>query len=222
MTPDADDAPASASDDDDTARTSLLAALREALRDKLLVAWLFGTTLCDLLDEILVVFASLHLRVELRASPLWQSAVVVALVIGGALGLVACDVLLRRWSERVVLVISAIGTVVCYVPWLLAPTPLVSALLMLPVGACAAPLYPLAAAQAYARQPEASGAVLAVGHLFTPVALALPFLVGLVADHAGTATALALLVAQPLGLVVLVAATRARQRGDVTGRTGAG
>jgi hypothetical protein len=79
---------------------------------------------------------------------------------------------------------------------------------MLPVGACAAPLYPLAAAQAYARAPNASGAVLAAGHLFTPLALALPFLVGSVADHAGTSAALALLAAQPLGLVVLVAVTR--------------
>jgi MFS family permease len=189
---------------------SIFAALRDALRDRMLIAWLFGTTLCDLLDEILVVFASIHLRVDLHASALWQSAAVAALVIGGALGLVACDWLLRLRSERWVLVASAIGTAIAYVPWLAAPTPLVSTLLMLPVGACAAPLYPLAAAQAYARQPEASGAVLAAGHLFTPIALALPFLVGSVADHAGTTAALALLVAQPLGLVVLVAATRHR------------
>ena len=50
--------------------------------------------------------------------------------------------------------------------------------------------------------------MLAAGHLFTPLSLALPVLVGSVADHAGTTAALALLVAQPLGLVVLVAATR--------------
>ena len=187
---------------------SIWTALREVLRDRVLIAWLFGTTLCDLLDEILVVFASIHLRVDLQASPLWQSAAVAALVIGGALGLVACDRLLKSRSERWVLVASAIGTAVAYVPWLAAPTPLVSTLLMLVVGACAAPLYPLAAAQAYGRQPEASGAVLAAGHLFTPLGLALPFLVGSVADHAGTTAALALLVAQPLGLVVLVAATR--------------
>ncbi|HEX5060449.1 MAG TPA: hypothetical protein VFV99_13870 [Kofleriaceae bacterium] len=103
---------------------------------------------------------------------------------------------------------SAIGCAVSYVPWLAAPTPLLSMLLMVPVGACVAPLYPLAAAQAYARQPDASGAVLAAGHLFTPLALALPFLVGTVADHAGTLAALVLLLLQPLGLVVLVGTTR--------------
>jgi MFS family permease len=204
--------PAADDSSSDEPRQSLWSALRDALRDRVLIAWLFGTTLCDLLDEILVVFAVIHLRTELDAGPLWQSAAVASLVIGGALGLVACDRLLRVRSERWVLVASAIGTAVSYVPWLLAPTPLASTLLMLPVGACAAPLYPLAAAQAYARRPEASGSVLAAGHLFTPIGLALPFLVGAVADYAGTSAALALLVLQPLGLVVLVAATRVTRR----------
>lgn len=203
----ADEEPARQADDP---RASIWSALREVLRDRLLVAWLFGTMLCDLLDEILVVFASIHLRLDLHASALWQSAAVAALVIGGALGLYACDWFLRARSERWVLVASGIGTAITYVPWLAAPTPLVSTLLMLPIGACAAPLYPLAAAQAYARQPNASGAVLAAGHLFTPVGLALPFVVGLIADHAGTTAALAVLVVQPLGLIVLVAATRLR------------
>jgi MFS family permease len=189
---------------------SIFAALRVALRDRVLIAWLFGMTLCDLLDEILVVFASIHLRVELHASPQWQSAAVAALVVGGALGLVACDWLLRARSERWVLIASAAGTAITYIPWLAAPSPLLSTLLMLPVGAFAAPLYPLAAAQAYARKPEASGAVLAASHLFTPIGLALPVLVGSVADHAGTLAALALLAVQPLGLIVLVVATRVR------------
>jgi hypothetical protein len=129
-------------------------------------------------------------------------------VIGGAVGLVACDRLLTFRSERWVLVASALGCAASYVVWLTATTPWLATALMLPVGACAAPLYPLAAAQAYARKPEASGAVLAAGHLFTPLGLALPFLVGTVADHAGTSVALALLALQPLGLVVLTAATR--------------
>lgn len=202
--------PAPEPDGDDGGKLGIWAALREALRDRVLVAWLFGETLCDLLDEILVVFASIHLRVELGAGVVWQSAAVVAVVLGGALGLVACDWLLRKRSERTVLVATALATIACYVPWLLAPTPLVSTLLLFPLGACIAPLYPLTAAQAYARRPNASGSVLAAGQMFTPIALALPFLIGAVADHAGTYVALALLVVQPLGLLVLVAATRVR------------
>ena len=193
---------------DDEPSVPLIAALRDALRDRVLVAWLFGTALCDLLDEILVVFASIHLRTELHASPLWHNAAVAALMIGGAVGLVVTDRLLKMRSERWVLMACAVGTVVSYVVWLAVPSLAVSTAVLGLVGACASPLYPLTAAQAYARRPEASGSVLAAGNLFAPLGLMLPFLVGSVADYAGTTVALLLLVAQPLGLIVLLLGTR--------------
>jgi hypothetical protein len=90
-----------------------------------------------------------------------------------------------------------------YAAWLAAPSLWWSAILIVPVGATSATLYPLAAARAYARCPGRSGVVLAGGHLFTPVGLALPWLLGMVADRAGTMVALALLIAQPLGLAAL-------------------
>ena len=46
--------------------------------------------------------------------------------------------------------------------------------------------------------------VLAASHLFTPLGLALPWLVGALADAAGTTAALAVLAIQPLGLLLLV------------------
>jgi fucose permease len=189
-------------------RPPLFARVREALRDRVLVAWLFGKELCGLLDEIFVVFASLHVRLELHASALWQSAIVAAFMIGDAIGLVALDRLLRSRSERGLLAVASLGCIVVYVAWLAAPTPLVALVLAVPVGVFVAPLYPLAAAQAYACRPEASGSVLAAGHVFTPLSLALPWLLGLVADRAGTIVALACLLVQPVGLAALVAATR--------------
>jgi fucose permease len=131
-------------------------------------------------------------------------------MIGDVIGLVAIDRLLRTRSERELLVACSIGCIASYVPWLLAPTPLAATLLAAPVGVFAAPLYPLVAAQAYAARPGASGSVLAASHLFTPLGLALPWLLGEVADAWGTLAALALLVLQPLGLVLLVGATRSR------------
>jgi len=190
---------------------SLLAALRDALGDRTLLFWLFGTALCDLLDEILVVFASLHVRDDLGAGTTWQSVTIGAFVLGGAAGLFALDRLLKYRSERWLLVAAGLACAVCYTAWLFAPTVWLCAALMVPVGATAAPLYPLAAAQAYARRPGRSGSVLAASHLFTPLGLALPWLLGAVADRAGIPVALALLVAQPLGLVVLVTAGRNRR-----------
>jgi hypothetical protein len=52
--------------------------------------------------------------------------------------------------------------------------------------------------------------VLAASHLFTPLGLALPFLIGVVADRAGMPVALALLLVQPLGLALLAAVSRRR------------
>jgi len=190
---------------------------RDAIRDRQLVVWLAATALCDLLDEILIVFASLHVRGALGGSPLAQTATVVSFMAGGALGLVALDKLLANRDERRVLFAAAIACALAYAAWLGVPSawpgaasgpasgaaPWLAAALMLPVGAFAAPLYPLTAAQAYAQRPDSPGAVLAASHLFTPVGLALPFVIGLVADHAGTHVALALLVIQPLGLACL-------------------
>ena len=202
------DAPVTVDEDEQPA--PLLAALRDALTDRTLVLWLFGTALCDMLDEILVVFASLHLRNDLGAGTTMQSITIGAFVAGGAAGLVVLDRLLKHRSERWLLVAAGSACAVAYALWLAAPTAWLAAVLIVPVGATAAPLYPLAAAQAYARRPGRSGSVLAASHLFTPLGLALPWLVGVVADHAGLTVALALLVVQPLGLVAL--ATRERNR----------
>ncbi|MFN0252951.1 MAG: hypothetical protein ACKV2T_39115 [Kofleriaceae bacterium] len=76
------------------------------------------------------------------------------------------------------------------------------------VGMFSATLYPLAAAQAFARRPGASGSVLAAQSLFSPMGLAMPFVIGVVADQAGTYVALIVLIVQPLGLVALAVGAR--------------
>ncbi len=182
----------------------LLATLKDALKDRVLMAWLFGVALCDLLDEILVVFATIHVRDQLGGGIEWQSAMILAMTIGGGVGLVVLERLLATRSERSMLLVCASACAVAFVAWILAPALWLSVALMAVVGMFAAPLYPLAAAQAYARRPDASGSVLAAQSLFTPLGLALPFVVGFIADRAGTYVALLVLIAQPLGLVALV------------------
>jgi MFS family permease len=201
---------------DEPAPPPLWRSLREALRDRVLVLWLLGLALCDLLDEILVVFASLHVRIELGAGPGWQGAILTGFVLGSLAGLAVLDRLLARCAEDTLLVWCGVLCTVAYVAWLCAPSLLASAILIVPVGATSATLYPLAAARAYARCPGRSGVVLAGGHLFTPLGLALPWLLGLVADRAGTLVALALLVAQPLGLTLLAHVSRRGTRSRPT------
>ncbi len=190
-------------------RESLFAALRVALRSRRLLAWVLGVMLCDLLDEILVLFASLHLRDALGAGPTARSLILGGFVGGAALGLVACDRLLARVAPLRLLALSASACAVLYVAWVAAPTLWLSAPLLAAVGFTAAPLHPLAQAQAYAALPGRSGAVAASEHLLSPITMAVPWVLGWVADHHGTGAALLLLVVQPIGLALL--ATRAQR-----------
>jgi predicted MFS family arabinose efflux permease len=195
--------------DADDGAPSLWRVFASTLRDRDLMLWLFGLALCDLLDEILIVFASLHLRDDLGAGPIWQSVVVGCFIAGGAIGLVALEHVLRRVRELTAMAWAAAACAVVYVVWLAVPTAWAAALLIIPVGATASTLYPLAASQAYAARPGQSGAVLAASHLFTPLGLALPWLLGAAADRWGTHVALALLVIEPIGLAVLALRSRA-------------
>jgi MFS family permease len=186
---------------------SLWQATREALRDRVLIGWLFGAALCNLLDEVLIVFASIHARDQLGASAAEQSVLVGAFVAGGAAGLVALDRILIRHAEHRVMIAAGAACTAAFAAWLAAPTVWLSIAGMVVVGATAAPLYPLATAQAYNRCPGRSSVVLVASHLFSPFALALPWLLGWIADRAGTLAALAVLIAEPVGLLVLAAVT---------------
>jgi hypothetical protein len=63
-------------------------------------------------------------------------------------------------------------------------------------------------AQAYRTLPDQAGMVSALGHLFFPLTLALPFVLGTIADHVGLVATLLVLTAQPVGLFVLAVAGR--------------
>ncbi|MFN0252952.1 MAG: MFS transporter [Kofleriaceae bacterium] len=94
-------------EDDEATSQSLLSTLKDALKDRVLVAWLFGVALCDLLDEILVVFATIHVRDQLGAGIEWQSAMILAMTIGGGIGLLVLERVLARAgaaAERTALV----------------------------------------------------------------------------------------------------------------------
>ena len=104
-----------------------------------------------------------------------------------------------RW-----LLAASLACAVFYVGWLLAADPWTSAAWFALVGAAAAPMYPIASAQAYAALPGRTGTVNAAAHLFTPLTLAIPWALGVIADEVGLAWALAALLVQPLGLIVVV------------------
>ena len=203
--------PAEGEDEDEDEDESVWAGAAAALRNRSLLVWLGAAALCDLLDEIVIVFAALYLRDELGVDTLGRSIIFGAGIAGAIAGAMITERLLARVAPLRLLLASSATCALAYVAWWMAPSVWLSAILFAAVGATAAPLYPIASAQAYAALPARSGAVNAAAHLFTPLTLALPFALGALADAAGVRAALAVLLLQPVGLAALALAVILRR-----------
>jgi MFS family permease len=180
--------------------TSLIERIRVGLRDPKLLAWLSGSALCCLLDEILVAFGALFLRDELAADIATQTAALTACAIAGAVGLAISERLFRRIDPVRLLVLCSTACGLAYVAWLSASTIAASIVALALVGLFTAPLYPICAARAYAARPGEAGLVAAVDQLFAPLPIVAPIAVGLIADCFGLIPALAVLLLQPIGV----------------------
>jgi fucose permease len=181
-------------------------SLRAALRNKTLVLWLAGTTFCALLDEVFVAFAALHLRRDLGASDGAAAFALTAWAIGAAVGLFATDLALRRAHPRSILVGSSMACMLACAAWLRTGSPTLASVGVFLVGVTTAPLYPIAKAQVFAACPRRPALVGAAAQLFAPAEIAMPLLLGLLADYAGLRATLASLMLQPLALLVLAVA----------------
>jgi len=180
----------------------VLDSVRAALRNRRLVAWLFGVWLCSLLDEILVVFGSLRMR-DLGFDLAARSVALAACSFGALIGLALCDRWLRRGDPLRLLALASTSCLALYLGWLALPSAPLGPILLFGVGLASAPLYPIAMAQAYRSLPDQAGMVSALGHLFFPLTVALPFALGVIADTLGLVASLLVLLAQPAGLLVL-------------------
>lgn len=178
--------------------------LRAALGSRRLMIWLVGVWLCSLLDELLIAFGALWMREHLGADTATRSGILTCMMAGGIVGLLLLDrVLGRRADALALLKVASVGTAAAYAGWLVSGTALAAGACMFFVGLFSAPLYPIAMAQAYRALPGRSGMVNAIGHVFTPLDVLLPLLLGAVADEFGLVWALAVLIAQPVGLAAI-------------------
>ncbi|HWB76810.1 MAG TPA: MFS transporter [Nannocystaceae bacterium] len=185
------------------------ASLRGALRNRLLVTWLAFTTLCALLDEILVALAMLHLRQDRGASEAEAAWAAAAWAAGCGVGLFATDRVLARTSARRLLGLGALGCAIACTTWWLAPTIVLAALGLFVLGLCTAPLYPIARARCYAAMPGNAVMVGVATQLFAPLEIGLPWLLGVLADAQGLPIALVALALGPIGLGALALVGRA-------------
>ncbi len=190
-------------DKNDDDGPGVLASLRVAVGNTRLMVWLFAAWLCNLLDDILIMFAALHLRDNMAVASTARAVILGCFMVGGTVGLLATDVALRRIAPRRLLAISAALCTLAYLAWLSTAHPWLSGGLFALVGLTCAPLYPIAIAQAYRLLPAQSGLVNGASHAFTPLSIALPYVLGWIADTSGLVAAMFILVAQPVGLFVI-------------------
>jgi MFS family permease len=193
----ADDGPASS-------HGSLLSLLAATRKNSSLFGWLLGASLCSLMDEPLAAFSALWLQQRFH-SPMAVSVGVGAFTLGGFAGLLLLHRLLLAVAPRKILIGACIGSALALVLWLSASTWTTAAAALALLGALSATHYPLAASAAYRALPEDSNAVAALSQFFGPLDLAIPLVLGLLADRWSLRAAVLGLLVQP-ALLLLIAA----------------
>lgn len=186
-----------------------------ALRSPSTWLWLIVAALCSLLDEVFVALATLHLDASLHLSLGTRSLLLGANTAAEVVGLLATELALARGiSGRRVLFVAGCMTAGALWLWVFTSHVGLSATALIVLGAAAAPLWPLAKAQAFATQPDQTAAIEAASSLLGWLELIFPLLLGWVADRSGLTTALLLLSLQPLAaiLATVIASRRGKSR----------
>ncbi len=181
-----------------------LASLREALANPRLLRWVGIVTITFMLDEIFLGFAALYLTDVVGMHVATASLLLGGQTIGGLIGLVALDRILGRVRRERLLFGASLLTLASAISLLTVRWLPATALALFGIGISASCWYPLAAAAAYEALPGRSGTVRAVKSLGTPFEIALPLLVGFVAERWSVTAGLGVLCLAPLFVLLLL------------------
>ncbi|MCB9696893.1 MAG: MFS transporter [Alphaproteobacteria bacterium] len=171
-----------------------------ALRDRRLLAWLLGVSLCALLDEILVAGVALYGVEGLGTGWAGAGLLVACEMTGAVVGLWAFE---RLGAPRSGMLPACLLSLVGLWTAVAAPNAPLAGLALFVSGLGTGPQYPLALSAAHRALPGRPGAVEALKNVFTPLDLLFPLAFGALADHAGLGVALVALGLQPAGLIAI-------------------
>jgi FSR family fosmidomycin resistance protein-like MFS transporter len=185
------------------ARPSLRRALAGA-RKPGVVRWLLVLELADLMTDVFLAYLALYFVDEVGTSAgtgsiavaVWTGAALV-----GGLGMIG---LLRRTTGLPYLRASALLALLVYPAFLVVSGTSAKLVLVAALGLVTAGWYSIPKARLYGALPGQSGAAMTLGSLAGVIRAAAPLVVGLVAQRSGLGTAMWLLLAGPVGLLVLL------------------
>lgn len=188
------------------ARPSLRSALA-AVRRPFVLRWLLVLEAADLMTDVLLAFLALYFVDEVGASAATGGLAVAVWTGAGLVGGVGIVVLLRRIAGLRYLWASAVLALPLYSAVLLVPGTAGKLALVGALGLVTAGWYSIPKARLYGALPGQSGAAVTLGSLAGVIRAVAPLAIGFTAERYGLATAMWLLLAAPVGLLVLLPRT---------------
>lgn len=189
-----------------TERPSARATLR-ALRRPRVLRWLTLLELADLMLDVLLGFVALYLVDEVGASEEVGSLGVAAWTGAGLVGGLGVIALLRHVDGLRYLRLSAVVALGIYAAFLLVPGVPAKLVLLAGLGLVTAGWYSIPKARLYEALSGQSGAAMAFGSVTGAIGGVFPLAIGAVAARYGLDTALWVLLAAPIALIVGVPRT---------------
>lgn len=184
-------------------RPSVRQAVR-ALRRPNVVRWIVVLELADLLADVLLGFLALYFVDEVGSSVEAAGLAVAVWTGAGLAGGLGIVVLLRRMSGLRYLWLSAPAAFVLYTGLLVVPETAPKLILLALLGLATAGWYSIPKARLYESLPGQSGATVTLSSLAGVIRGFAPLAIGLTAERYGLGTAMWLLLAGPIGLLVLL------------------
>ena len=183
---------------------SVLADLRQVLRDGVLLRWAVLSVLTTMLDEVFLAYVVLYLRDALHASAPIIGVIVAIQMAAAFIGLFIMERLLGRIAPPRLLTIASSLTLVGVLGFLFVRTLWFAPIALFVLSLGNAGLYPLVESEAYNRLPGRSGTIRAIiGGLGQPFEIVLPGIVGLIAGRFGLLASLGFLGIAPVLFLLL-------------------
>ncbi len=183
---------------------NLLNGLWTAVHDFSLMRWIILLPLSDLLLDVLTGYLALYFTAVIGLS-VAQAGLLLSVLMGASLvSTIILIPLLERYPGRNLVRLSAGITVPLYAAWLLAPWLWAKIALIILIKLASLGWYEVLLGEAFAAAPGRSGTVMAINSVISALAGGIAFLVGWVAARAGLQTAMWILLAGPVALLLFV------------------
>jgi len=195
---------------------ALISGFWQAVRQPRILRWIFLLQSSDLLLDVFYGYVPLYLVDVITLTPAQASLALAALMVAGLVADLVLIPLLEHFSGRRVLRLSAAAAFVLYLAWLIVPWTTLKLGLLVLIPFSTLGWYSILSGEAYAELPGRSGTVSALSSLGSLLGGVLVWSIGWVAAQVGLSSAMVLLLAGPLSLVLFLPADRDSKRQSET------